>query len=191
MSLSSVALPPPVVPAPFRLWPLSLENVDGLGAVYAEPEVARSLNFEVPLRPDTIRQKLMGDLDAMRRGESFRWVLSLREDATPLGYLCLFNWSQKDRRAEVGYMVSRKLWGQGVMKSLLPVLVRFGFEQMRLHRLEAMVSVHNPTSLRVLLRAGFQHEGLLRGHSAAVTGDGYIDMNVLSLLEDAWRAAAE
>ncbi|RKH01373.1 N-acetyltransferase [Corallococcus sp. CA053C] len=191
MSLSYVTLPPPAVPAPFRLRALSMENVDGLGAVYSEPEVARSLNFEVPLRPETIRQKLVGDLDAMRRGESFRWVLCLEEDATPLGYMCLFNWTPKDRRAELGYMVSRKLWGQGVMKSLLPVLLRFGFEQMGLHRLEAMVSVHNPASLRVLTRAGFQREGLLRGFTAAVTGDGFIDMHVLSLLQNAWRAAAK
>ncbi|NBD12056.1 MULTISPECIES: GNAT family N-acetyltransferase [Corallococcus] len=190
MTLSYVTLPLPVVPAPFRVRLLGLDSVEGLSAVYAEPEVARSLNYAVPLRAETIRQKLTRDVEAMHRGEGLRWVLSRGEDATPVGYLCLFNWSVKDRRAEVGYMLARALWGQSVMKLLLPELLRFGFEQMGLHRMEAMVAVHNTASLRVLTRAGFQQEGVLRGHHARANGEGFIDMFVLSMLEEEWRAAA-
>lgn len=186
MSLSFSTSSLPEVPAPFQLRLLSMADADGLIAVYSEEEVARSLNFEVPVRPETIRKKLAGDLEVMRRGESFRWVLSTREDPTALGYLTIFNWSARDRRAEVGYMVTRRLWGQGVMKLILPGLVRFGFEQMGLHRMEALVSVENPASLRVLTRGGFQREGVLRGYRPAATGDAFVDMIILSMLKDEW-----
>ncbi|RKG79888.1 GNAT family N-acetyltransferase [Corallococcus terminator] len=189
MSLFAATLPLPEAPSPFQLRLLSMADADALIAMYSDEEVARSLNFEVPVRPETIRKKLAGDLEVMRRGESFRWVLSTREDPSALGYLTLFNWSAKDRRAEVGYMVARKLWGQGVMKAILPVLVRFGFEQMGLHRMEALVSVANPTSLRVLTRGGFHQEGVLRGYRPSGTGDGFVDMIILSMLQPEWRAS--
>ncbi|RKH10720.1 N-acetyltransferase [Corallococcus sp. CA047B] len=189
MSSSSATLSLPEVPAPFLLRPLSMADADGIISLYSDEEVARSLNFAVPVRPETIRTKLAVDLEVMRRGESFRWVLSSQEDTSALGYLTLFNWSVKDRRAEVGYMVARKLWGQGVMKAILPGLVRFGFEQMGLHRMEALVSVENPASLRVLTRGGFRQEGVLRGYRPSGTGDGFVDMIMLSMLETEWREA--
>ncbi|CAM3754911.1 GNAT family N-acetyltransferase [Corallococcus sp. ZKHCc1 1396] len=188
MTTSSSPLSSPEAPEPYRLRLITRDDADEMVAMYGEPETARSLNLEVPLRPEIIREKLAVDLEAMRRGEAIRWVLFSREDEKPLGFLSLFNWNVKARRAEVGYMVARKVWGQGVMKTLLPVMVRFGFEQMGLHRMEALVSVRNPASLRVLTRAGFRQEGVLRSYQPT-PGGGFVDMHMLSLLEDEWRAA--
>lgn len=189
MSMTYATLPLPVVPAPFQVRVFTPEDMDGVIALYSHPEVARSLNFTVPVPRETLHQKLTGDLEAMRQGKGIRWVLSKDDDATPLGYLTLFNWSQKDRRAEVGYMVARSLWGQGVMTGILPALIRFGFEQLNLHRIEGMVNVRNSASYKALTRAGFQQEGVLRGHQADGNGGGFNDIILLALLEDAWRAS--
>ncbi|QAT85199.1 acetyltransferase [Corallococcus coralloides] len=189
MSMTYATLPLPVVPAPFQVRVFTPEDMDGVIALYSHPEVARSLNFTVPVPRETLHQKLTGDLEAMRQGKGIRWVLAKDDDPTPLGYLTLFNWSQKDRRAEVGYMVARSLWGQGVMTGILPALIRFGFEQLNLHRIEGMVNVRNSASYKALTRAGFQQEGVLRGHQADGNGGGFNDIILLALLEDAWRAS--
>ncbi|NOK20798.1 GNAT family N-acetyltransferase [Corallococcus carmarthensis] len=189
MSMSYATLPLPIVPAPYRLRVFTPEDMDGVIALYSHPEVARSLNFTVPVLRDTLHQKLTGDLEAMRQGKGIRWVLVHEQAPTPLGYLTLFNWSQKDRRAEVGYMVARALWGQGVMSGILPALIRFGFEHLNLHRIEGMVNVRNTASQRALTRAGFQQEGLLRGYQVDANGGGFNDILLLALLEDTWRAS--
>lgn len=41
-------------------------------------------------------------------------------------------------------------------------MTRFGFEELELHRIQALVLPENPASLRVLEKAGFQKEGLLK-----------------------------
>ncbi|MBN9684942.1 MULTISPECIES: GNAT family N-acetyltransferase [unclassified Corallococcus] len=189
MSLSYATLPLPVVPAPFRVRVFTPEDMDGVIALYSHPEVARSLNFTVPVLRETLHQKLTGDLEAMRQGKGIRWVLSKDEDPTPLGYLTLFNWSPKDRRAEVGYMVGHSLWGQGVMTGILPALIRFGFEQLNLHRIEGLVNVRNSASAKALTRVGFQQEGVMRGYQADGNGGGFNDILLFALLEDAWRAS--
>ena len=189
MTMSYETLPLPVVPAPYRVRLFTPEDMDGVIALYSHPDVARSLNFTVPVSRETLHQKLTGDLEAMRQGKGIRWVLSRDEDPTPLGYLTLFNWSQKDRRAEVGYMVGRELWGRRVMTGVLPALIRFGFEQLNLHRIEGLVNVRNSASYKALTRAGFQQEGVLRGYQADGNGGGFNDLFLLALLEDAWRAS--
>ncbi|MFB1479000.1 GNAT family N-acetyltransferase [Corallococcus sp. RDP092CA] len=189
MSMSYVTLPLPVVPPPFRVRVFTPEDLDGVIALYSDPDVARSLNFTVPVLRETLHQKLIGDLEAMRQGRGIRWVLAREDAPTPLGYLTLFNWSQKDRRAEVGYMVARALWGQGVMTGILPALIRFGFEHLNLHRIEGMVNVRNSASCKALARAGFQQEGVLRGYQVDANGGGFNDILLMSLLEEAWRAS--
>ncbi|MGE6758786.1 GNAT family N-acetyltransferase [Corallococcus interemptor] len=189
MTMSYESLPLPVVPAPYRVRLFTPGDMDGVIALYSHPDVARSLNFTVPVSRETLHQKLTGDLEAMHQGKGIRWVLSRDEDPTPVGYLTLFNWSQKDRRAEVGYMVGRELWGQRVMTGVLPALIRFGFEQLNLHRIEGLVNVRNSASYKALTRAGFQQEGVLRGYQADGNGGGFNDLFLLALLEDAWRAS--
>lgn len=44
----------------------------------------------------------------------------------------------------------------------MAALIRFAFEQLDLHRLEADPDPRNAASIRILERQGFKHEGLLR-----------------------------
>lgn len=90
-------------------------------------------------------------------------------------------------QAEVGYVLAISQWGRGVMKELMPALLRFGFEEMKLHRIEARVDPENTASIRVLTRAGFQQEGVLRDTIA--DGESFRSTVVFSLLEGEWRKA--
>ncbi|HSI67994.1 MAG TPA: GNAT family protein [Planococcus sp. (in: firmicutes)] len=64
--------------------------------------------------------------------------------------------------ALVGYSIDEHSAGKGIATEAVQLVVRFCFEQLRLHRLEAYVSPRNLGSVRVLEKAEFQNEGLLR-----------------------------
>ncbi|GAA4631539.1 GNAT family protein [Actinoallomurus vinaceus] len=49
--------------------------------------------------------------------------------------------------------------GQGYMTEGLDLVVRYAFEQLRLHRLEAQIQPDNHASIRLIRRVGFRHEG--------------------------------
>lgn len=61
----------------------------------------------------------------------------------------------------VGYSIDEAAIGKGIATEAVQLVVTFGFEQLRLHRLEAYVSPRNIGSIRVLQKAKFQNEGLL------------------------------
>lgn len=64
-------------------------------------------------------------------------------------------------RSELGYTIARPYWGQGLATEAVKAVVSFGFEQMQLNRIEALVQPGNLASVRVLEKAGLQYEGLL------------------------------
>lgn len=64
--------------------------------------------------------------------------------------------------AEVGYWIGQEYWGRGVMTEALALLTRALFSDARLLRLFALPLADNPASVRVLEKAGYVREGLLR-----------------------------
>ena len=186
---------PPIVLEPLqelatprtRLRAPVLEDAHALLSLYGDPEVMRYVGQDVSPGVAHLREKLTRDLDAQRRGESARWVMTFPGQLQGVGYLGLFQWSQRERRAELGYLLSRPLWGQGLMKEVLPHVVHFGFTTMRLHRIEARVDPRNTGSVRLLRGLGFRQEGLLR--DAALSEGRYCDTALMGLLEDEWGAA--
>lgn len=187
MQTPSFATYPELETERFRLRQPRLEDAPELAAIYDHPEVARYLPSGAAGGVQRMREKLARDLESALRGEGFRWALCARGEDVALGSVGLFNWSSRDRHAEVGYVLGMPLWGQGVMKALMPTLLHFGFARMGLHRIEARLDPRNGASMRVLTRAGFQHEALLRENCAGP--EGFADTAVVSLLEGEWRRA--
>lgn len=95
-------------------------------------------------------------------GEGVQLGLILRETEELVGTCTFHKWSRSNRRAEVGYMLRRDLWGKGLMSEALSAFLAYGFEVMNLHRVEADIDPANLVSAKLLERLGFQREGLLR-----------------------------
>jgi ribosomal-protein-alanine N-acetyltransferase len=64
----------------------------------------------------------------------------------------------------IGYWVGERYAGRGFMVDAVKLLVRHAFDTLRLHRIEAACIPDNARSVRVLEKAGFRREGLLRSY---------------------------
>ena len=64
--------------------------------------------------------------------------------------------------AEVGYWIGEAYWGRGVATAALRALTAYAFETFGLTRLYAVPFASNVASLRVLEKAGYRREGVLR-----------------------------
>jgi RimJ/RimL family protein N-acetyltransferase len=68
------------------------------------------------------------------------------------------------RAADIGYMLAPRHWGHGYGTEVARALVAYAFGPLALERLSAVVAIENDRSRRVLERAGFVWEGLMRRH---------------------------
>ena len=95
-------------------------------------------------------------------GATEQFVIVQRESARVIGTCLLFRLDAASGRAEIGYVLGREWWGQGLMAEALRAFVAAAFEHFDLRRLEADIDPLNVASARVLERIGFVREGLLR-----------------------------
>jgi len=69
------------------------------------------------------------------------------------------------RRGEIGYWIGVPFWNRGYATEASMALVRFGFEELELNRVQARHMVRNPASGRVMEKLGMKFEGILREHA--------------------------
>lgn len=65
-------------------------------------------------------------------------------------------------KMEIGYVLSRRHWGQGIMLEAARALVGWGLSQPQIYRVWAVCDVENIASARVMVKIGMQREGILR-----------------------------
>lgn len=86
------------------------------------------------------------------------------------------------RTAEMGYYIGESYWGCGLGTSAVTQVCTYIFENTNIIRIFAEPFSYNTASCRVLEKAGFQFEGLLR--SNAVKNGNVIDMKMYSLIKE-------
>ena len=166
---------------------LTPDDVPALFAVFGDPEVCRY--WSRPALPDlAAAHALQAEIAASFADRSlFQWGIARRDTDAIVGTCTLATLSAEHARAEVGFALARACWGRGYVAEALPAMVRFAFETLGLHRLEADADPRNAASIRALERAGFVREGYQREryHMQGEWQDGVL----FGLLRREWRDA--
>ncbi len=102
------------------------------------------------------------------------FVIDLKGEV--IGNIGLSNIDRKNNNAELGYWLGKNYWGKGIMTRAVKQVVNHGFKRLKLKRIYAKVYSHNKGSKRVLEKAGFKHEGILR--KAAKKHGKYLDCHL-------------
>ena len=81
-----------------------------------------------------------------------------------LGDIDLFvhNWSGRDAFVGLG-IGERDFWGKGYGTDVMRVILRYAFTEVNVRRVTLTVFEYNPRAIRSYEKAGFRHEGRLRG----------------------------
>lgn len=122
--------------------------------------------------------------EAFVRGQAVHGGIWFQNDL--VGLMALEIKAPADQMAHIGYWISSRAEGKGVMTRALAAFVDYAFEEWNLHRLEIHCATENVRSCRVAERAGFQKEGILRG-ARKVNGE-FLDMNLYALVRPDWHA---
>ena len=110
------------------------------------------------------KAKVLGGMTTYRM--SFR-IFHLIEKQTRkiIGDFAFHNWYPMHSRAELGYaMKSDEYKNKGYLKEALKVMIPYGFEEMKLNRMEAIIGLNNIASQKAVLGIGFTQEALLKEH---------------------------
>jgi len=167
------------------LRPLRTSDAASLFAIFSDPRVMRYWSTPPWTAMEQAVDLIARDRIAMAAGEHLRFGIERKEDAEFLGFCTFFDFKADSRRAEIGYGLAHAAWGHGYMHEALVPLLRYGFADLDLNRVEADIDPRNEASRRSLERLGFKKEGFLpeRWIVAGVV----TDSDLYGLLSSDWK----
>lgn len=142
------------------LRPLVAEDAERLALHANDYEVWRNLRDRFP-HPFSTEDAATYIARVAERPVATSFGIAVGEEA--VGSISLMLGDDISRQsAEVGYWLGRAFWGRGIMVEALQATTRYAFEQLRLARVFAVPFATTVRSARVLEKAGYVQEGLMR-----------------------------
>jgi ribosomal-protein-alanine N-acetyltransferase len=116
----------------------------------------------------------------------FYFVIAKKDNQEAIGDIGFHTWNAKHHRADLFYNIYNDGNKQkGFMSEALKEVITFGFREMNLHRITAMVANYNQPSLKLIKQNGFTFEGTLR--QDYVVNGVHEDSDCYSLLKHEWK----
>lgn len=144
------------------LRPILRDDLDAVYALHADPRAMRYWSF--PAWTDRAQADTWFDerrtLGLTR--EHLPWGIERRDVDGLIGSVTLFQIDRVQRRGEIGYIVNADHWRRGYAIEALRAVLAHAFDVVELARIEADVDPRNDASCRLVEKAGFHREGLLR-----------------------------
>ena len=100
------------------------------------------------------------------------------------GLIGLKEIDQLNKKTELGYWLTQKMQGKGIIMRSSRALIRYSFEELEMNRIQVKVAAGNEKSKKLPFRLKFHFEGLER-HGELVNGK-FLDLQVFSLLKKEW-----
>lgn len=164
-----------------RLRPLTVDDAEGMHAVYSDEEAMRWWSHPPHGSIDETRAKLAKNTTAP---DWRAWAITLRDHDTAIGQLAAHE-KRQGRVVEIGYSLARAHWGKGYAREAVSRLLDLLFRGEGHRRVVADTDPDNTGSNALLQRLGFVHEARLRGEWE--THLGVRDSFIWGMLADEWR----
>jgi len=158
-------------------------HLNDLFQLYKDPDVTRYYNLLPFVAVSEGLKFIEWYRERFMQGLGIRWGIVLKENKNEVLVGTLgFNNYTKNHRAVIGYDLQKQYWNQGYITEGLRAIIRFGFDQLSVNRIEAEVMPGNIASEKVLEKIGFCKEGILR--QWMFWNETYYDMSMYALLHN-------
>jgi RimJ/RimL family protein N-acetyltransferase len=180
----------------FTLRPLSDTDIEAIYQSCQDPLIPKYTtvpdHYTIELAQDFVRGKTPRLFDERK---AIHWALTISKDVHPaaykvngetfLGPFSIHSIEEHNHIGEIGYWLNKDVRGHGYGSIGCKMVTTHAFETMGFRRLAGLVDSDNQASKKVLLNAGYEHEGLIKSRVTRTDGS-QIDMDLLAATSDNW-----
>jgi len=164
---------------------LNIDHSENWFKNLSDDEVAVLIGMEPLENVEESRSIINSYIDRYKKKNGMAWAIILKEDEHFIGTCSYEKIDGHNLSGEIGYDLMKKYWGHGFMTEALSAIIEYGFESLRLNRIEAHTAAINLASRNLLKRLGFFEEGIFR-ESSFFRGE-FRDDCQYSLLKREWN----
>ena len=142
---------------------MTLADAPGIQRVRSNTEVMKYINRPLTLTLEDAENWIKIVIETLEKNEGITWTICLKElPAEHIGNIGLWRIEKENYRAEIGYMLEPAYQGRGIMYEALQKIVDYGFNEMKLHSIEAHINPANAASAALLKKADFVQEAYFK-----------------------------
>ena len=164
---------------------MTLGDVEFYFHHFNNEKVVEGSCFPGPKTPEAAKEELeLYCIRPFKDDKGIRWGIARKGSDELIGTCGFYDWNKTSHRAEIGYDLEPAHWREGIMTEALRAVLRYGFEEMGLNRIQAIIDSANVRSIKLVERLGFKKEGILRQNS--YFRGRFRDEVCFSLLKEEW-----
>jgi ribosomal-protein-alanine N-acetyltransferase len=131
---------------------LTLEDAPEILRIRSDDKVNKYLDRP---KATSIEDALVFIRKILAANESFYWAISLKDNNTLIGAVCLWNINIEKKSGEIGYELHPDYQGKGIMQEAITAVIKYGFETAGFDVIAALSSADNEKSIQLLERNNF------------------------------------
>ena len=166
----------------FWLRRLSVDDTDDMYEYAKEYDVTKYLTWSPHPDKASTLEYLMYLQNRYKTGDFFDWAIVCKDSGKMIGTCGFTRFFFAHNGGEIGYVLNPAYHGQGIATEVVGRVIRYGFENLALERIEGKFMIENKASRRVMEKNGMTFEGVLR-KGMLIKGE-YRNVGVCSILRE-------
>ena len=165
-----------------------INDLDGIHSLITDEEVMRFIPLHISQKKQTkdMLNSIIADKNSATRNRYY-FVIEEKETNKMIGNIVLKILFQNEYsgNAILGYTIFKEAWGKGFATEASTAMIKYGFNDLMLHRIEASSITLNNASEKVLMKCKMKHEGTKR---KSLFHDGiWYDENQYGIIKDEYK----
>ncbi|WP_294321832.1 GNAT family N-acetyltransferase [uncultured Chryseobacterium sp.] len=130
-------------------------HVEDILKIRSNKVISRFVRRNSPKNNYDALQFILTIKERTKNNQTCYWGISLKNQPDLIGTICLWNFSEDRKVAEVGYELLPEYHRKGIMSEALATVVNFAFQELNLGEIVAMTHQGNENSKNLLLKNHF------------------------------------
>jgi len=148
-------------------------------------EVSKTTNWSPHTSIEDSKIYVKSMLKRYSYNQASEWGIVLKKTGKIIGTCGFTTWFPTHYKGEIGYSLAQKFWNLGLTTEAVRIVIEFGFNTIKLNRIEARCRLDNPASERVMQKAGMKFEGIQR--DIMFVKKRFTSLKVYSILESDFK----
>ncbi|MDR3140449.1 MAG: GNAT family N-acetyltransferase [Tannerellaceae bacterium] len=140
------------------------DDLENIHTLLSSPEVDEYNTLGIPKDIEATREIVRSMIEAQKEEnrKSYSWKIIRKDSGEFIGMAGITLSANRFKLGEIYYEFLPSQWGKGFATEISKALIKSGFDDFHLHKVEAGVATENQRSVRVLEKSGMIREGLRR-----------------------------
>ena len=144
------------------LRPFKIEDASRVKELAGDRAIAETTaNIPHPYKEGIAEAWILTHKEAFANEKSLTLAITMKSEKLLIGAISL-DINKDHHYAELGYWIGKPYWNQGYCTESSREVISFGFNKLKLNRIQARHMTRNPASARVMVKSGIHQEGILR-----------------------------